>query len=194
MQFMNFVNKNYGHQKRFSWTRLNGVRDQALKFAIIHDLEFFKEDFTELADEWNIYKWGGKNGHMLGEHYYYYACGGKDGDVNMSACLSFEFWKKRKPFILKIFDKYDNLVRSQRLAVDVEFVWEGEHVTCTSFNEDGDKITACSYKDNQEYPVKVKNRYSIWHKDLQEYNKTVMDELRKLQPIKSESKNDKANY
>ena len=165
LQLLDFALQHYGHKKPHSYTRLNSMYSQALKFAIVHHFEFHKDDFIAIHKDYGFWYWGGKERHMIGEEFYYYACEKK----NMGACLAFEKWKQRNPFILKTYGKYDNRITSQRLAIGSQFIWKGVRVKCTSFNEDGNKITACSYRKDDKY--KVDKRYSISLVELKIHNK-----------------------
>jgi len=173
IKFMYFASENHGYQKPFSYARLNRLLSDALKFAIANDFQFFKDDFKIIDKDFRLSYWGGINRHMLGECFYSLACGGTYGDdVHRSACIAFETWVDRKPFIIKTYDKYAKRIKSMRIAIDSSFTWDDETVRCTSFNEKGDKLTACSYKDCEKlYPRIVKKRYSITINDLKEHNK-----------------------
>lgn len=146
-----------------SWTRLNSGMFRTLALAVGHGFKFGLDDFSRLSGLFNFGYWGGADGGFA-ERFYTLACGvGGHGDathgVNLSACRSFEAWKKREPFILKDRD----CPSGRRLAVQSRFAWQGEWVTVTSFADDGASLTACTYKDSApgKYERKVARRFRI---------------------------------
>ena len=53
-------------------------------------------------------------------------------------------------------------------------MWQGEHVTCTSFAEDNSYFVACSYnvnEDSEDYSRRIKHRFKITQKDLKKARK-----------------------
>ncbi len=140
-----------------SWRIVNGSMHQALTIAITAGLRFDLGDFATIAKEFRIGYWGGNNGASEGLYSCAVGCG------NRSACLSFEAWKGRKPFILA----------GHRIYEGYQFIWAGQHVTCTSFDEGGSFVIAASYKERERdadgyergrrTPLHI---YKITHADL----------------------------
>ncbi len=183
IQLIDIVWRCEGHQMEHSWRRRNSVMQDVLKLAIIAGLQFNPEDFEIIASSardggFDFGFWGGAIGHMLGESFYFLACTGKEYSYqqskpfgpNLSACRSFEAWRKRPPFILIT----PECASGRRLAVDSKFIWKGQEVTCTSFGELGDSITACSYKDVVHARVSIDKRYKITIAELRAHNKLVV--------------------
>ncbi len=169
MQLLDLVWENEGYSMGHSWDRLNQAMSRALSLAICYDFRFDLKDFGEIATKHRFGYWGGNDRHMLGEGFYAAACGDTYGE-NRSACRSFEKWKQRKPFI---FDGH-------RIAIGKEFQWHSRRLWCTSFSEDGQYLTACSYvTDKGEEGAgrwsgsKVYHRYRIAQSDLQEERKRL---------------------
>ncbi len=116
-----------------SWRIVNGSMHQVVKLAIDGGLRWGLGDFATVAKDFRIGYWGGNNGDSEG----LYSCAVESG--NLSACLSFEAWKGRKPFIF----------HGKRISVGYDFRWAGERVTCTSFADDGASLIATSYKPRE---------------------------------------------
>ena len=137
----NNVQEATGH----SWLRLNHAMYEAVKLAIEAGLRFDVGDFATFYSEMRGGYWFGQgDGSGMGERFYGIAC--KYG--NDSACKSFEAWKARAPFVFG----------GSRLAVGSDLEWQDLRVTVTSFAEDGQSLTACSYKGGER---KVERRLTI---------------------------------
>lgn len=166
MKFLALVSQNQGYQMGRSWTRFAEGMHTALSLAIQYGLRFEPDDFVQIAELYFV----------CGEGFYTLACNPdrrysrrRPCGLNRSACISFERWKQRKPFILN----------GRRLAVGAAFNWDGQRVVCTSFSEDGSYLNACSYKSGSG--SKVHRRYKIRQADLREYHRArrrVMAEQR----------------
>lgn len=160
MQLVELVWTSNGHQMGRSSDRVDRAMDAAMRLAIEHGFEFAPGDFAAISREYGI---GGAEG------LYCLACApptrystGRTYGAKRSACISFERWKQRKPFIID---------GSQRLAVGARFEWYGEQVVCTSFSEDGKHLVACSYKESANGShgrEKVLHRYRITVADLRD--------------------------
>ncbi len=161
MQLMNLVWMSNGHRMGRSSDRVDHAMREAMCLAIKYGFEFAPGDFAAMSERY---------GASCPESLYKLACqvpsrysAGRRYGCNRSACISFERWKKRKPFILD---------GSQRLSVMAWFEWYGEQVECTSFSEGGEHLVACSYKEQpieSPKPEKVLHRYRITVADLREH-------------------------
>jgi len=160
----------------FAWERLNDALRSALHLAICNGMAFGLEDFPMIAKRYRLWYWGGRDGHMLGEGFYRSAC----ITGNMSACLAFEAWKRRPPFIVDGADPRSyspqglhlaSTRKRGRVAVSFEFPWSGERVRVTSFADDGSHLVACSYKrigpnEYGSYTDQRLHRYRITPEDI----------------------------
>uniref|UniRef100_A0A6M3L7C9 Uncharacterized protein n=1 Tax=viral metagenome TaxID=1070528 RepID=A0A6M3L7C9_9ZZZZ len=174
VQLVDLVWRNSFKGKRVtSWTRFNGVLQDALGLAIEAGMIFDKADFQFINDSYQFGYWGGNDGHMLGERYYAMATRYK----NVSASQSFEAWKQRPPYIFDdvFFDRFFGHEKflHARLVIRSGFKWNNEAVWVTSFAEDGTYLVACSYKDREKnekgYPIgteKIEHLYKITVGDL----------------------------
>jgi hypothetical protein len=164
--FLRLVWESQGHQRGHSYDRINHAMREALAFVIKYGFEFAREDFALLAQHpsnagFNFGYWCGNDGHMTGESFYRLAVQSKHRyGANPSAALAFEHWKGRTPFLIRRDPK---LKTPSRVAVGTSFEWYGERLTCTSFSETGDHLTACSYtttegKDCPECGVRREDR------------------------------------
>ena len=156
----NETNRGMAH----SWSRLNHAMSAAVVLACQAGFKFDEDDFAIIAKSYNMYRWGGNDGHMLGEHFYTVAVKTK----NLSACKSFEAWKKRKPF----------LYEGDRLALQSTLNWN-EHVQhslkVTSFSECGTYLTACSY--DRERKTCGLSGHAYYTETLKHRVKITCDEL-----------------
>jgi hypothetical protein len=160
------------------WDKVNSAMYDAVNLAIRAGLYFGTCDFRTFEEKFEINHWAGRDRHMFGESLYANAV--QSGNTN--ACISFEMWKNRKPFIYE----------GERIYVGREFTWKGKKVECTSFAEDGSYLIACSYrterksvhetpipidkqhfvpKSNWEENRKVDRRFKITYEDLRKKKK-----------------------
>lgn len=167
--------ENQGHQMGDSWDRLNQAMGSATNLAIWSGLRFDLRDFQTIADKYRISYWGG-------EGFYHLACGGRDprSTPNMSAALSFEKWKGRKPFI--VLARPRGKVRL-RVAIGTRFDWYEHkppkllHLTCTSFAKDGESFTACAYESANRYGKPIR-RIKITRAKIVEYHANIRELLK----------------
>lgn len=158
-----------------SWDRLNHSMRAALYLAIQSGMHFNLGDFARFADEFGSGYWLHNDvGNMTGEMAYRSAL----VYDNLSAARSFEAWKQRPPFIVDQIlgtaescgDGHFHAHASGRLALGFRFAWQGLMVTVTSFADDGQSITACTYKDRPKdrpyYPQRISRRFKITHEAL----------------------------
>lgn len=151
-------------QQGKSWVRFNGVMCSTVKLAIKGAMEFALDDFQHFWKEMRGGYWFHGDSGAKGEGFY---CLAVEMD-NLSACLSYEAWAKRKPFLLDT---------GARVSVGSDVDWEGERTKLTSFDDDSESITLISYKhDHQkekECPKckrsdhggtsKILHRYTVTH-------------------------------
>lgn len=153
--------------KSHSWQTTNETRRQLVSLAIDAGFRFHLDDFVKMAESFHSAYWLGTPPEMVYRHAVL--------EHNLSAALSFEHWKKRKPFILK----------GKRLAVGSIFQWNDELVQVTSFNDESSSLVACSYEKpfshTQENTIpkwasdyrKIKHRYTISNSALKEFIKAT---------------------
>ena len=153
---IDFKNKKYP-----DWERVNRSMYRAVDLAIYSRLHFSTKDFKTFEAKFGMNYWAGRKDHMLGESLYASAVQSE----NLSACLSFEAWKDRKPYFLE----------NKRIYVGRKFKWKGKLVTCTSFAQDSSYLIACSYETVGPVGTptkKVDKRFTIKYEDLPKENKT----------------------
>jgi hypothetical protein len=139
-----------------SWTVINSAMQKALEICIEGRFEFSKEDFDNLSKtqsevgyrpngQFGFWKWVGKDTHnSCGERLYKLAIDSN----NKSACISFEYWKKRKPFIFK--GHRLGVGSSVQLLINEKLTWW----SVGSFSEAGDKINLSSDGKRKSLTVK----------------------------------------
>lgn len=147
-----------------SWNVINDAMRIALEVAIKGRFKFEKGDFQYLSDPSSelgyspygylgFYRWIGKDtAYSYGERFYNYAV----ESSNKSACIAFESWKKRKPFVLS----------GKRLSVRSTFGVKIDNAVewwvVGSFSESGEKINISLDK----------RRKSLTPKELREWVKS----------------------
>ena len=123
------IRRCHGQANGHSWRRLNISLRDVLRTAIYTGIRFEKEDFTTIADVrcLRFEHWCGvDNATNAGESFYRLAVQVN----NISACIAFEKWRNRKPFIF----------HGERLCIGKFLLWNGERHEVTSFSEDGSYI------------------------------------------------------
>lgn len=138
-----------------SYTRLNDALRKALTSTIIAGMLFDLDDVKNIASTFaGGYWFSDDNGEWL------FRVAVENN--NTSACVSYENYRKRKPFFFE----------GQRIYVQRQFYWYdkkgvGHRLTCTSFDESGEYFTACSYKNvGDSYRRKIDKRFKIYWSDL----------------------------
>lgn len=162
VRLIDLIWRHEGHGKGRSWHRLERVCADGAELAIRYGLRFDIDDFSAFMDRYAFDHWPGS------EEYYTLACDTGFGP-NVSACLAWERFKKRAPFI---YADPANL-SGRRLAVSSQFTWDGKQVHCTSFSEDGVGLVAVVTTDRSIGPAKVLRRYRITLADLRRHNRDV---------------------
>ena len=168
-----------------SWLKLNHALADTLGLAIRSGMKFEIDDFNTIRERFNSGYWIGD-----GEWIYNLAVLYR----NSSAYLAYESHRSRKPFIVKsaTIDTHTGdgpCGRGlARLVIGARFRWAGEEVRVTSFNDDRQTFTACSYKLDGEskncakcksrisWPREVvKSRYTISHADIRRTKQTGVE-------------------
>jgi len=160
VQLYRIAVENKGFQQGRS--RLRGIhaRNEIVMYAIQYGLQFFADDFSELP--------------YPGEHAYSIACGEEREFDNRSACLAIEKCLDRKPFLLRDPDKKT----PDRMYYGRWFRWfGGDHLLCTSFNDEKKYFTACKYKNgrSREYSEHPERVFKITHEDIKKFH-NMLDE------------------
>ncbi|MFA6242570.1 MAG: hypothetical protein WC655_16655, partial [Candidatus Hydrogenedentales bacterium] len=147
IHFLRHVWESVGDKQGDSWNRLNQAMGDALGMAIKYGMRFYVDDFSLIANApsergFNGGYWLGQT-PATGERYYTLACAvDRAYGVNMSACLAFEAWKGRPPFICKDAQ----CVTGRRVAIGSDVEWG----RVTSFASDGQSFIACAYDWSNE--------------------------------------------
>ncbi len=142
LQFLTLLYESSMASTGHSWTRLNSAMRDATKIAIEAGLTFGVGDFATFAKELRSTYWIGD-----GECIYAAAC-----EVgNLSACQSFETWRKRPAFVQD----------GKRLHVGADMTWDGKRCKVTSFDRLGEFIAACTYKPSNNSERKIDRRYQV---------------------------------
>jgi hypothetical protein len=152
------------NKSMWSWLRLNSCMHEALSLAIKSSMDFYLDDFTYIANNFNWGRWVGD-----AEWVYSHAI----VENNKSAIYAFEKCRKRKPFIVDTVNVKSGRIRQrERLAVGFSFLHNNSWIDVTSFNDKDNIIIACSYKppvkDDRGYWGKreVEHIFKLTHKDL----------------------------
>lgn len=156
---------------RPSWMTLNHVLADALSIAILAEFKFEADDFKTMALPPRD---GGFDSHRWlsgGERFYAMACGRDRGTANLSAVISFETWRERKPFLIAQADRKSRL----RIAEGVEFAWTaGERWRVTSFAADQSHFNAV--KNSSVGGPTAAHRIRISHADVKAFNAGLKSE------------------
>lgn len=130
---------NYQEATAHSWRRLNAAMHDAVSLAIRAGLQFATPDFATMFADMRGDYWFGYGPEQRGEGLYKIAV----EYANLSACVSFETWKGRPPFIYG----------GRRLTADaaIEHFGDLHRARLTSFADDGQSIVLCTYKEREAY-------------------------------------------
>lgn len=154
------ANEGKGH----SWNILNGALSSALNIAIESGFKFHEDDFATICKRFDGHYWmGNSTGKILGEGFYSMAAGGgtfRRNPPNRSACISFEKWIGRKPFILN----------GDRLAIYSRIEIAGKKYFVTSFSDDHSSIGISGYHSNEnpygKQEGKPTKRFKLTHEEV----------------------------
>ena len=146
IQLLDLVYANANRKTGHSWERLNHAMRDALSLAVGSGFEFADGDVAYIMGHYKSGMWIGETDEWV------YAEAVEVG--NMSAIHSYERYKNREPFFgtgvrFRGSNTYLHLSstrKKERLAVGVEFMWEGKKHRVTSFASDNTYVNACSYK------------------------------------------------
>lgn len=160
-----------------SWLRLNQGLREGLFLAVKIGLEFRDGDLGEISRRFRGSYWFGADFES------FYTCAVVY--ANRSAWKAYEADAKRTPFIwtpAALRDRWggggQGINNPARLTVGCEFVWKGERVTVTSFNDGSGYLVAQSYIRSESedcetcghqktWPKnKILHRYTITHEDF----------------------------
>jgi hypothetical protein len=149
-----------------------------LNLAIDAGFKFELDDFAIAYKEFRGGHWfTGDSREML----YSRAC----REANRSACIAYEAWRKRKPFIFDdafCYPRHGESPSGGRIYVGLEFLCSEGRVTCTSFADDGSYLVACSYSDSQK--TKVAHIYRFTIEDLRFARKRFTEACQALSNFK----------
>lgn len=158
--------------KSHSWRILNGMLHRALNIAINSGFKFEPDDFETIHKRFSGHYWMGDSiPPFRGEGFYTEAVAGDGGyrdcycQHNRSACISFEKWVGRKPFILD----------GKRLCVGSRIEIEGKFYYVSSFAKDNAHLNVCGYH-SQENPYGHQQgtptkRFKLAHADVKAVEK-----------------------
>jgi hypothetical protein len=178
----------WGHRQEatgHSWLRMSQGLHEGLMLAVKLGIQFNDNDLSEIGNRFRGGYWFGSNFES------FYTCAVVYG--NRSAWKAYEAYRNRKPFIWTPAHLRDNyggggqgMSNPPRLTVRCEFVWKGEQVTLTSFNDEKGYLVAQSYTRDEAKECKkcgrqttwpqpkILHRFTITHADL----KAAKEELR----------------
>ena len=145
-----FIEAAWEGTPRTSWLRLNQTMRRALEIAISAEMPFNPDDFAKIDKEF-------RGGYWMGEIEDLYAAA--IAARHVSACQSFEAWRRRAPFVWDGF----------RIGVGSSLSWDGLPATVTSFADDGGSLIACAYKPRKKHddPLRIDRRFTISRAELQ---------------------------
>ena len=156
-------------KRESSYREINKSMIESVCIAIRLGFKFEPQDFKDIK-RYHIYSWRDGDGgqEWWAEEFYKLAVKKR----NISACISFEAWKDRKPFLFNdITCKPDVKRKKKRLALGSEFHWDcigkkSAIVEVTNINRD--RIIACQYAEIEEsdYHRKIQKRYTITRENL----------------------------
>lgn len=177
---MKFISTFWNEAPRESYRIFNSGMHQSVQLAIESGMKFNLDDFAYLASNYKFGYWAGKDGGMYGEGFYSDAV--RIG--NISACLSFEQWRGREPFIWL----------GERIYLGRVFPWLNhneiiERIRCTGFSRDGLSLRACAYEPKLRHlghisvGHKVREIYKITKADIRRLNLAFKDKIQGLKAI-----------
>lgn len=161
MMLMRTVWENCCGANEHSWRRVNHAMHSALMLAITSGLSFAPDDFKAIHDTM-------RGGYWMGDAESFFRVAVESNHTQ--ACVSFETWYARKPFLWE----------GKRLYVGAQFTWEGEAVTVTSFSAKG-SLCACSYKPRESHDdsgTRIARRFDISRADIQRAERDRKVELK----------------
>ncbi len=154
--------------------QFHAIMRDSLELCIKSLMPFEINDFKNISETIRYFPWNCWNNSNYGEEYYRIAV----INNNISAAISFENWKGRKPFIHKGFVKYPERYgrygsierHTSRLFIGASYydINKLERVTVTSFDDKNGIVICCSYQNEDEnkrsgQPLKIKHLYKFDH-------------------------------
>lgn len=171
IKLLDVVWKHANEGKGHSWRILNGMLHRAMNIAINSGFKFEPDDFETIHKRFDGGYWmGNSNPPFVGEIYYSEAVA--DGDYrdcycqpNRSACISFEKWVGRKPFILD----------GKRLCVGSRILIDGKKYHVSSFTSNNEHLNVCGYHSEENPHGHQKGtptkRFKLTHADVKAVEK-----------------------
>lgn len=162
VQFLQFVWDHVQETTGHSWLKLNHSMYATLRLAIKSGMSFNLNDFEEIAKRFRSGYWIGSDREWIYTLAVVYR--------HSQAYHAYENKENRKPFIVRGAEIHTNTGDGPaggglaRVVVGAQFNWNKERVTVTSFNDEANTFTACSYTNARDR--KVLHRYAISHADL----------------------------
>lgn len=152
----------WNNEKTDSYVRVNTAMYEAVKLAIISQMEFSKEDFKAIYTRFNGVYWFGvnTNGKGMGEGFYSEAV----TSGNISACQSYEDFYGMKPFID---------TKGRRLYIRAMY-WDNERrYRVTGFDFDTKKIYLVGYGIGDIREEGKKTLFNFTNKEWNEFRKQL---------------------
>lgn len=148
----------WNNEKTDSYVRVNTAMYEAVKLAIISQMEFNKEDFKAIYTQFSGGYWFGvnTNGKGMGESFYSEAV--RSG--NISACQSYEAFYDFKPFID---------TKGRRLYKRAMYRDNEKRYRVTGFDFDTKKVYLVGYEIGDVHEQGKKSLFSFTN---QEWNKS----------------------
>lgn len=164
IEILNLIWNNANSEVSHSWERLNTAMRDALQLAIGSGFPFEIGDFDYIRNNYDSNRWIGD---------WEWAYREAVSVDNKSAYQSFEACFQRTAIIADHVDipasRFLHLTSKRsrgRLVVGARFIYQGRLVTVTSFADDNSYLTACTYKDNGAYPLKIAKRFKITRESI----------------------------
>lgn len=176
IQLLDFVWNHRQESTSHSWLKINHCLREAVELAVRSGMAFNLDDIRIIFNRYRGGYWMGADTEWFYRLAVLYR--------HASAWKAYENYAGRTPFIVKdasVSTHTGDGPRGQglaRLIVGARFIWEGEGVTVTSFNDEKRYFNAYSYTRTEG--VEVKTRYRITHADLSAAKKVGKKRLKEL--------------
>lgn len=152
----------WNNEKTDSYVRVNTAMYEAVKLAIISQMEFSKDDFKTIYTRFNGNYWFGANtnGKGAGEGFYSEAV----VSGNISACQSYEAFYDFKPFI----DTKGRRLHTRTMYRDSE-----RRYRVTGFDFDAKKVYLVGYDIGDYKEQGKKSLFNFTNKEWNEFRKQL---------------------